>query len=63
MNMKTISYVVAAVGVVVLALGVYWQFVKHDHPARALTCLIVGAVLIIAGLVAPFVLKPKTQAA
>lgn len=56
---KTVSYVIAVVGLIVLALGVYWDFIKHDHPTRGLVCLIVGIVLIIAGLAAPFVIKPK----
>lgn len=60
--MKPASYVVAVVGVILLALGIYWDIIKHDHPTRGLVCLIVGIVLIIAGLVGAFVLKPKAQA-
>lgn len=63
MNTKTISYVVAVVGIVVLGLGVYWDFLKHDHPTRGLVSLIAGVVLLIAGLVGAFVLKPKAPAA
>lgn len=59
MNTKIIGYIVAVVGIIVAALGVYWDFVKHDHPNRGLVCLIVGVVLLIAGLVASFVIKPK----
>lgn len=58
MNMKTIGYIAAAVGVIVLALGVYW-LVKNDHHYRQYVALGVGAVLIIAGLVSAFVIKPK----
>lgn len=61
--MKMISYVVAVVGLVALALGVYWDIVKHDHPTRGLVCLIAGVVLLIAGIVGAFVIKPKAQAA
>jgi sulfite exporter TauE/SafE len=57
--MKIISYVVAVIGIIGVALGVYWDFVKHDHPTRGLVALIVGVVLVIAGLVASFVIKPK----
>lgn len=57
--MKAISYVVAVVGLLGIAAGIYWDFVKHDHPARGLVALIVGAVLLIGGLVGSFVLKPK----
>lgn len=63
MNMKLISYAVAVVGLLGIAAGVYWDFMKHDHPTRGLTALIIGAVLLVAGLVAPFILKSKTQAA
>ena len=58
MNTKTISYVVALVGLVALAAGIYW-LVKNDHHTRQYIALGVGVVLIIAGLVGAFVLKPK----
>jgi sulfite exporter TauE/SafE len=61
--MKIASYVVAVLGIVAIALGVYWDLVKHDHPARGLVALIVGVVVLIAGVVGAFVLKPKAQAA
>jgi hypothetical protein len=60
--MKIISLVVAVVGIVGAALGVYWDFVKHDHPTRGLVALIVGLILLIAGVVGFFVLKPKQAA-
>lgn len=62
MNTKTISYVVAVIGVLGLAAGIYWDFMKHDHPTRGLVSLIVGIILIIAGLVGAFMLKPKVAA-
>ena len=61
--MKLASYVVAVLGIVAIALGVYWDIVKHDHPTRGLVALIVGVVVLIAGIVGAFVLKPKAQAA
>jgi sulfite exporter TauE/SafE len=61
--MKIASYVVAVLGLVAIALGVYWDLVKHDHPARGLVALIAGVVVLIAGVVGAFVLKPKAQAA
>ena len=60
--MKIISIVVAVVGILGIAAGVYWDFIKHDHPTRGLVALIVGAVLLIAGAVGTFVLKPKQAA-
>jgi len=61
--MKLASYVVAALGIIAIALGVYWDLVKHDHPTRGLVALIVGVVVLIAGIVGAFILKPKAQAA
>ncbi len=57
--MKAATYVVALVGLVAIVLGVYWDFIKADHHARGLAALIVGVVLLIGGLVASFVMKPK----
>ncbi len=57
--MKIISLVVAVIGIIGLALGVYWDFLKHDHPTRGLVALIAGAVVLIIGVIGFFVLKPK----
>lgn len=62
MNVKIISYVVAVIGLAGIAVGVYWEFIKHDHPMRGLVALIIGVVLLIAGIVSAFVLKPKQAA-
>lgn len=61
--MKIISLVVAVVGLAGIAVGVYWDFIKADHHTRGLVSLIVGAVLLIAGVIGFFVLKPKATAA
>lgn len=63
MNTKIISYVVALLGLVALGLGVYWDFVKHDHPIRGLVSLIVGVLLIVVGLIGAFMMKPKAAQA
>ena len=60
--MKIISLVVAVVGLAGLAAGVYWEWLKHDHPARGWVALGVGVVLLIAGIIGFFVLKPKQTA-
>jgi tellurite resistance protein TehA-like permease len=59
MKNPVVYYVVMAVGIVALALGVYWDLLKHDHPARGLILLIVGIVLLIVGIAGFFVMKPK----
>jgi sulfite exporter TauE/SafE len=61
--MKAVFYVVAAVGLLAAGLGVYWDIIKHDHPTRGLVALIAGVVLLIIGLAASFIVKPKAQAA
>ena len=58
--MKMAFYVISLVGLVALALGVYW-LVKNDHHYRQYISLVVGAVLLVGGLVASFVVKPKSQ--
>ncbi len=58
--MKNLSYVVALVGLVALLGGVYEDFIHHGHhQTLGLIALIIGVVLIIAGLVGAFVIKPK----
>lgn len=57
MNTKTISYIVAVIGVIALIAGAYIKFATtHHHGVEAMAA---GAVLVIAGLVGSFVLKPK----
>lgn len=58
--MKTISYVVAAIGVVVMIAGIGLKVTGHHHGIEGLAA---GAVLLILGLIGAFVLKPKAAAA
>jgi FtsH-binding integral membrane protein len=57
-----VYYAVMAVGVIGLALGLYWRVIKNDHPLRGEIILAVGVVLLIAGIVGFFVMKPKAAA-
>lgn len=62
--MKVISYLVAAVGLIGILGGVYENFLHSGHhQTLGWVALIVGVVLLIAGLVGAFVLKPKATAA
>jgi hypothetical protein len=61
MKNPIVSYVVIAVGVVALALGIYFLVGGH-HTLRAYGGLGLGVLLIIAGIVAFFALKPKVEA-
>jgi hypothetical protein len=61
--MKIAFYVVALVGLILLAGGVYEKFIHQSHHhTLALAALILGIVLLIGGLVASFVVKPKAAA-
>jgi len=57
--MKVGSFVVAAIGILAIIVGIV---LKVTGQAHGLTVLGVGVVLLILGLVGAFVLKPKSQA-
>ncbi|HLI88503.1 MAG TPA: hypothetical protein VKV37_07420 [Ktedonobacteraceae bacterium] len=61
MKNPVVFYAVIGLGVLALIVGGYFQFAGH-HPLRAYVGLGVGIVLVIAGLVGMFVLKPKASA-
>ncbi len=62
MKNPIVYYAVMALGVIGLALGVYWRFVKNDHPFRGEIVLALGVVLLIAGIVGFFMMRPKAAA-
>ena len=58
--MKTISYVVAVVGLIGILGGVYENFLHAGHhQTLGWVALIAGIILLIVGLVGAFVIKPK----
>lgn len=61
MKNPVISYVVIALGIICLAVGVYF-LVGGAHPARAYAGLGLGAVLLIGGVVGMFMARPKATA-
>ena len=61
MKNPAIFYAAIVIGIVGLAVGVYYQ-VGGAHPARAVAGLIVGAVLVIAGVVGLFMTRSKATA-
>lgn len=61
MKNPAIFYAAIVIGIVGLAVGVYYQ-VGGAHPARAVAGLIVGAVLVIAGVVGLFTTRSKASA-
>ncbi len=60
MKNPIVYYAVIAAGVIGLALGVYWRFLKDDHPFRGEVVLAIGVVLLVVGIVGFFVMKPRS---
>ena len=58
--MKTIAYVVVALGVLALIAGAVLKLTNHHHGLAALG---IGAILVVLGIIGAFVLKPKASAA
>ena len=58
MKNPAIFYAAIVIGIVALAIGIYYQ-VGGAHPARAIAGLAVGAVLLIAGVVGMFMGRSK----
>jgi hypothetical protein len=61
MKNPAIFYAAIVIGIVGLAVGVYYQ-VGGAHPARALAGLVVGAVLLVVGVVGMFMTRSKATA-
>jgi len=61
MKNPTLFYAAIVIGIVVLALGIYFQ-VGGAHPARAIAALAVGAVLLVVGVVGMFMARSKAVA-
>ena len=61
MKNPAIFYAAIVIGIVALAIGIYYQ-VGGAHPARAIAGLAVGAVLLIAGIVGMFMTRSKAVA-
>lgn len=61
MKNPAIFYAAIVIGIVALAIGIYYQ-VGGGHPARAIAGLAVGAVLLIAGIVGMFMARSRAVA-
>ncbi len=59
MKNPVVYYAVMALGVIGLVLGIYWDLLKHDHPARGLASLIIGIILLVVGIAGFLVMKPR----
>ena len=58
MKNPAIFYAAIVIGIVALAVGIYFQ-VGGAHPARAITGLAVGAVLLVVGIVGMFMARSR----
>ena len=56
-----IFYAAIVIGIVVLAVGIYYQ-VGGAHPARAIAGLAIGAVLLVVGVVGLFMARSNSVA-
>jgi len=61
MKNLTIFFAAIVIGIVALGIGVYYQ-VSGAHPARAIAGLVVGAVLLVIGVVGVFMARSKAVA-
>ena len=61
MKNPAIFYAAIVIGILGLAVGVYYQL-HGGHQARAIAGLVVGAVLVIAGVVGMFTTRSKATA-
>jgi hypothetical protein len=61
MKNSTLFYAAIVIGIVGLAVGIYYQ-VGGAHPARALAGIVVGAVLLVVGVVGLFMARSKAVA-
>ncbi len=58
MKNPVILYAAIVIGLVALAVGIYYQ-VGGAHPARAIAGLAVGAILVVLGVVGIFMTRSK----
>lgn len=61
MKNPVIFYAAIVIGLVALALGIYYQM-GGAHPARAVAGLAVGAILVVVGIVGTFMARSKAVA-
>lgn len=62
MKNNVIYYVLMALGVIALAMAVWWTIGPHHHHFRQYVLYAVALVLIAGGVVGMFVIKPKNKA-
>jgi hypothetical protein len=61
MKNPVIFYAAIVIGLVALAVGIYYQ-IGGAHPARAVAGIAVGAILVVVGIVSIFMARSKAVA-
>ena len=61
MKNPVIFYAAIVIGLVALAVGIYYQ-IGGAHPARAVAGIAVGAILVVVGIVSIFMARSKAAA-
>ena len=59
MRNLALFYAAIVIGIIVLAVGIYYQ-VGGGHPTRAIAGLVVGAVLLVIGVVGIFMNRSRS---
>ncbi len=59
MKNPALFYAAIVIGIIVLAVGIYYQ-VGGGHPTRAIAGLVVGAVLLVIGIVGIFMNRSRS---
>ena len=59
MKNLALFYAAIVIGIIVLAVGIYYQ-VGGGHPTRAIAGLVVGAVLLVIGIVGIFMNRSRS---
>jgi hypothetical protein len=58
MTNRSLYYGAIVLGIIALAVGIYYS--TNNHPTRELAGIIVGVILLIVGLVGLFVIIPRS---
>jgi hypothetical protein len=63
MKNNVVYYVLIALGVIALAMAVWWTIGPHHHHYRQYVLYAVALVLVAGGIIGMFVIKPKANVA
>ena len=58
MNNRSVYYGAIVLGIIAHVVGIYYS--TNDHPTREIAGIVIGAILLIIGLVGVFVIIPRS---